>query len=82
MFFFGNSSFAACRCACVEGEKVPICDSTLEIPPLCFGICALPPPKIRPLQSPTIPPLGTTECVKKLVQNPYTGKYEWRTLCQ
>ncbi len=80
-FLMNNASFAACTCACVDGEKVPICESALDIPPPCIGICSIAPPRIPPIQSPSIPPIGTTKCVQKQVQNPRTGIYEWKTVC-
>lgn len=81
LFLFNTASFAACECVCIDGKKEPICESALDIPPPCIGICAIATPRVPPIQTPSIPPIGTTKCVQKQVQNPYTGKYEWRTVC-
>ncbi len=74
---------AGCVCRCVNGQNIPICSNSLDLRPLCPPrICPLTPPAVRPLQMPTLPPLGTTRCEKQQVWNPYTARYEWRTLCQ
>jgi len=77
-----KKSFAACECMCVDGEKVPICESALDIPPPCFGVCSIPPPKIPPIGDLRIPPIGTKKCEQRQVMNPNTRVYEWRTVCQ
>ena len=81
-FVFGKSD-AACVCRCVNGEMKPICESSLDLPPICPpSICPLTPPSIAPLQPPTLPPLGTKNCSQQQVFNPLTGRYEWRTICK
>ncbi len=75
------SAEAGCVCRCVNGRMVPLCTSSLDIPPPCYGICAPPPPSIQPIQPPRIPPIGTSRCRQAQVLNPYTGQYEWRTVC-
>lgn len=77
----GNAT-AACVCRCINGEMKPICESTLDIPPFCpASICPLTPPALAPLQPPTLPPLGTKNCTQKQVLNPFTGRYEWKVIC-
>ena len=74
---------AACVCRCMNGENVPICESTLDMPPLCPPkVCPLAPPSLPPLSAPTLPPLGTRDCTQQQVYNPATGRYEWRQICR
>ena len=57
---------AACVCRCINGEMKPICQSSLDLPPICPPtICPLTPPSITPLQPPTLPPLGTRNCTQQ-----------------
>jgi hypothetical protein len=78
----GNVS-ASCVCRCVNGQMVPLCSSTIEIPPICPPtICGIVPPSIQPIPRPMIPPIGTTSCAPQQVMNPYTRQYEWRTICR
>lgn len=73
---------ADCRCACVNGEAIPLCSNALEIPPICPPrICPLVPPALQPLQPLRIPPLGTSQCRMMQVLNPWTGRYEWKDIC-
>lgn len=83
LFLLGShEASAACRCACVNGEVVPLCSSSLDIPPICPPrICPIVPPAIEPIQPPRIPPLGTDQCRMAQVLNPRTGRYEWREVC-
>ncbi len=74
---------AACVCRCINGEMKPLCESSLDLPPICPpAICPLTPPSIAPLQPPTLPPLGTRNCTQQQVFNPLSGKYEWKTVCK
>lgn len=45
-------------------------------------ICPIFPPSIAPLQSPMIPPIGTSDCRQVQAVNLYTGQYHWRMVCQ
>jgi hypothetical protein len=77
-----KQAVGACRCACVNGEVVPLCSNSLDLPPICPPrICPIVPPSIEPIQRPRIPPLGTSECRMKQVLNNATGRYEWREVC-
>jgi hypothetical protein len=59
---------AECVCRCVEGEMQPICESAIDLRPLCpVTVCALPLPLARPIQPPVLPPLGTTKCTQRQV---------------
>ena len=74
---------AKCVCSCVNGETVPVCEGSIDLPPLCSPrVCPLAPPSIRPLDPPTIPPIGTSFCQSEQVQNPVTGLYEWLEVCR
>ena len=70
-----------CSCECVNGEKVPLCSSSLDIPPPCVGICPMAPPRIPPIDPVRIPPVGARECHYEQVLSPSTDQYEWRTVC-
>jgi len=73
---------ADCRCVCVNGEVVPLCDSTLDIEPICPPrICPQAPPSIEPISPPSIPPIGTEDCRMEQVYNEDTGRYEWKKIC-
>ena len=74
---------AACQCRCVNGQVTALCNSTLEIPPICAPqICPIVPPSIQPIPKPDLPPLGTTSCTQAQVFNPSTGRYEWQRVCK
>jgi hypothetical protein len=74
---------AACVCRCVSGEMQPICSSSIDLPPICPPtVCAIVPPPVAPMQAPTVPPIGTTQCSPRQVLNPYTQQYEWRSICE
>jgi hypothetical protein len=78
-----NVSHAGCECRCVNGQVVPLCSSTLDLPPICPPrICQIVPPAVRPIDPPRIPPLGAKDCRSEQVYNPGTGQYEWRQVCQ
>jgi hypothetical protein len=74
---------AACVCRCVNGHMQPICTSALDIPPICPPtVCQIVPPSVAPVPIPMVPPVGATYCSPQQVLNPYTGRYEWRTVCR
>jgi hypothetical protein len=73
---------ASCVCRCMNGQNQPICDDSMSVPPICPPvICPIEPPSVTPIQAPTIPPIGTTDCRQEQVYNPYTQRYEWKTIC-
>ncbi len=70
-------------CRCVNGEMVPLCTSSIDMPPICPPtICPLVPPSIAPIQPPVIPPVGTTHCEQKQVWSESRGEYVWREVCE
>jgi|GEM_PF-1643183 len=74
---------AECACRCVGGEVRAICSNPLELAPICPpAACPPAPPELRPLAPPRIPPPGTEACAERQVLNPWTGRWEWRTLCR
>ncbi len=76
------SSHAACECKCVGGEVKPICQSTLDVAPVCAPrVCPITPPSVEPVAQPRVPPVGTRSCTQKQVYNEKTGKYEWKEIC-
>ena len=73
---------ASCVCRCVDGEMQPLCDSAIDLPPICpMTACAVVPPSVKPIQPLGIPPLGTSQCSQRQVLNPATRQYEWRSVC-
>ena len=76
---------AACRCVCIEGYSTPqpLCDSSIEVRPICAPrVCPVAQPSVPPVQAPVVPPVGTTNCQQEHVFNPFTGQYEWKTVCR
>jgi hypothetical protein len=74
---------AACVCRCVDGEMKPLCQSSIDLPPICPPtLCPIVPPRLAPLDPPRLPPLGTTECRQEQVFNPITKQYEWKRVCR
>ena len=77
-----TSLSASCRCACVNGEVRALCSSSLDIEPICAPrVCHITPPSIIPIQTPSVPPIGTSNCVQKQVYNENTGMYQWKKVC-
>ncbi len=73
---------AACICQCVNGHVEAICQSAIDLKPICSPtLCPLVPPSLKPIESPTVPPIGTSQCHNQQVWNPSLGRYEWVRLC-
>jgi hypothetical protein len=73
---------ASCVCRCVDGEVQPLCDSSIDLPPICApAVCAITRPSIAPIRPPVLPPVGTSSCSQRQVLNPATNRYEWRSIC-
>jgi hypothetical protein len=73
---------AGCMCRCVNGAVEAICQSPIDLKPLCAPtLCPLVPPSLKPLEPVGLPPLGTSQCRNQQVWNPATSRYEWRRLC-
>lgn len=83
VFLLPADALARCVCRCVGEEVQALCDSTLDIPPICPPkICPIAPPSIPPIGPPSIPPIGTERCWQEQILNPYTGRYEWHRVCR
>lgn len=68
---------------CTGGQcrQVPICNSTLDIPPVePARIAPIPAPTIPPISSPMVPPVGTSQCAPRYFCE--GGACQWRTVCQ
>src|SRR5882672_32253 len=80
---FPSEASAACLCRCVNGAMLPLCQTAIELPPICPPtVCQIVPPSIAPIQMPYIPPIGTAACRMVQVQNGWSGRYEWRQVCR
>jgi hypothetical protein len=78
-----NVAEAACYCTCMNGTNQPICDTAIEVRPICAPrICPIEPPSIRPIQPPTVPPLGTRNCRQEQVWDHNYQRYVWKTICR
>ena len=71
---------AHCVCRCVNGQMMALCTSTMDIAPMCPGICQPTPLGIEP-PSYGLPPLGTTSCRQVQVYDPSVGRYNWKRVC-
>ena len=50
---------ASCICSCVNGAVVPLCESSIDLPPICAPtLCPL--PSLRPIRTLRLPPLGAS----------------------
>ena len=74
---------ADCVCRCVDGQVKALCQSSIDLKPICAPqVCQIVPPSLKPIQPPTLPPLGTKSCEQKQVLNPSSGRYEWKSICR
>ncbi len=81
--FVSSPAFALCQCVCMNGEVRAICDSAIDLPPICApSVCPIVPPSIPPIHVPDVPPVGTTHCYERQVYNYETARYEWKEVCQ
>lgn len=51
ILLFGGAANAACTCQCVNGQMQPLCQSSIDLPPIC-------PPTICPIASREAQPAG------------------------
>jgi hypothetical protein len=73
---------AACTCQCVDGQMQPLCENSMELPPLCpLAICPLTPRSIAPLNPRTLSPLGTSQCQQAQVCD-RSGNCLWQQACR
>jgi hypothetical protein len=80
-----GSTSASCswRWDCTGGQcsQVPICDSSIDIPPpRPSEIAPIAPPSIAPIGTPMVPPVGTSRCAPQYMCN--GGQCEWQTICR
>jgi hypothetical protein len=82
-FVAPSTANADCVCRCVNGQMVPLCESTIDVPPICPPtVCAIAPPAVRPVDPPRAPPVGASHCQSEQVYNPVTRQYEWQEVCR
>ena len=82
LLLLGCAAQASCVCECVDGRMQPICQSAIDLPPLCPPtLCPLASPSIAPLPRPTLPPLGTSQCRQARVCDRF-GNCHWQQVCQ
>jgi hypothetical protein len=73
---------AACVCQCVDGEMQPLCQSSIDLPPICPpAVCPIAPPSVTPINPPTLPPLGTSQCRQARVCDAF-GNCQWQQVCR
>jgi hypothetical protein len=77
-----DSAHADCECRCVNGKMRPVCESAMDMPPLCMDLCPLPPADLPPLPPMQLPPLGTSHCSYKQVWDSNAGAYVWKQVCE
>lgn len=83
LIFFPAEADAACVCRCVNGKTQPVCDSPVDLKPICARAhCPIPPRSKRPQLPATAPPLGATSCAMAQVLDPRTQRYEWQRICR
>lgn len=83
--FASGRANAACEwtwdCSTGTCRQIPLCDSTLDLPPLRPPeIAPIPSPSIKPLHRPVLPPLGTRSCDEKYLCNGFSCR--WQTVCE
>ncbi len=70
-----------CSSGAGQCKQVPICDSTMDLPPLPpLELPPIPPPSVPPIEQPTIPPIGTRQCAPRQMCDT-DGHCEWREIC-
>ncbi len=73
---------AECICQCVDGQMQPLCQSSIDLPPICPpAICPIAPSSMTPLNPPTLPPLGTSQCRQARVCDTF-GNCQWQQVCR
>lgn len=83
IFFFTLSlAYADCVCSCINGNVEAICQSSIDIQPICASrICPIMSPSLTPINLPRVPPIGTSSCHMAQVYDNATGNYVWRQIC-
>jgi hypothetical protein len=82
IMFASGAASASCECVCVSGEVKAMCQSSIDVQPVCAPrVCPITPPSVEPISPPRVPPIGTSRCAQKQIYNDRTGKYEWKEVC-
>jgi hypothetical protein len=82
LMLLGGTANAACTCQCVDGQMQPLCQSAIDLPPICPAtICPIAAPSLAPLEPPTLPPLGTSQCRQARVCDS-VGNCQWQQVCR
>ncbi len=77
-----GAAHASCACQCVDGQMQPLCDSAIDLPPLCPPTtCPLTAPSLAPLYPLKLPPLGTSHCRQARVCDA-SGNCRWQRVCR
>jgi len=77
-----RSAAASCSCQCVNGQMQPLCESAIDLPPICPpAICPVMVPSIAPIHPPTVPPVGTRQCRQARVCDTF-GNCQWQQVCR
>jgi hypothetical protein len=70
------AAHAGCACVCLDGNVVPSCSSSLDIPPICpMRTCT------QPTVRPPLPIGARRACADTQVCDQY-GHCEWKPVCQ
>lgn len=74
---------ADCECYCIDGEVASVCETAMDLEPVCSALICPP----LPLEPEPIPdlvqvPVGATECRQHQVYDKFMDKYEWVMLCK
>lgn len=80
-----GSAYGRCDCTCIDGQMVPACTSSLEVPPLCTQqYCSVQPSisPIGPIDSQVDNPVSKGVCETVLTTNPRTGRLQPRQVCR
>ncbi len=73
---------AECVCQCVDGQMQPLCQSSIDVPPICpAAVCPIAAPSIAPVKPAIIPPIGTSQCRQARVCDTF-GHCQWQQVCQ
>jgi hypothetical protein len=71
-----------CECSCVNGTVQALCSSTIDIRPICpEKLCPVVIKTVKPLHTPSLPPVGTKSCDLQQVYNEDKRQYEWQEIC-
>ncbi|MDA7723964.1 SEL1-like repeat protein, partial [Pseudomonadales bacterium] len=75
-----NNFTVSCRCSCVDGEMVSLCNSSAAVPKVCGGYCPVAIQKYQ-LPSTKAPPPGASQCQIRQVFDYSAGRYVDRDVC-